>query len=89
MTTELELTLDETLDELHEQLANVNHLDGSERERLRQAVSEIQASLDRFDISSTSLAKRLRDATIEFEDSHPVVTQTAGRLVDMLSQMGI
>ena len=67
----------------------MDELDAADRERLRKSVDEIQASLDRHDVSSKSLADRLNEATDRFSESHPVLTQTVGRVADMLAQMGI
>jgi CII-binding regulator of phage lambda lysogenization HflD len=81
--------LEATLQQLHEQLAETRDLDQAEITKLRAAVEEIEATLDRSDVSSASLADRLREATRDFEESHPVLTGTVGRVADMLAQMGI
>jgi len=81
--------LTETLNELHEQLQDLRDVDDQEREQLIAAVAEIQASLDRFDTSSATLAKRFRDTTERFSDDHPGLTRTAGQFADMLSSLGI
>ncbi|MCG8649337.1 MAG: DUF4404 family protein [Pirellulales bacterium] len=79
----------ETLDDLHQQLAHIQDLDEEEVRRLRESVEEIQQSLDQSDVSSAGLAKRLQEASDRFQQSHPVLTQTVGRVADMLAQMGI
>lgn len=81
--------LEETLDQLRLQLASVEDLDAEERERLQAAVNEIQNSLDRTEVDSQSLAQRLSDATAHFQESHPALTNSVGRVADMLAQMGI
>ncbi len=81
--------LEETLSQLHLQLESIDDLDEAEVERLRAAAHEIQSTLDRSDISSASLAERLQEATSKFSQSHPVLTNTVGRIADLLSQMGI
>jgi uncharacterized protein YpuA (DUF1002 family) len=81
--------LEDTLRELHEQLAEANDLDAEQRELLRDTLSEIQATLDDSNVSSTTLAQRLQEATMHFSETHPTLTQTAGRIADLLSQMGI
>lgn len=81
--------LEEALQQLHSALESVTNLDPEEAERLRRAVSEISSTLDEQDVDSASLAKRLSEQTESFQDSHPVLTETVGRVADMLSQMGI
>ena len=81
--------LDETLHDLHEQLENVQDLDESQIEMLRNAVAEIKATLDHQHVSSAGLAEQLEEATQKFSSSHPVLTNTIGRMADLLSQMGI
>ncbi|TWU63073.1 hypothetical protein V7x_48110 [Crateriforma conspicua] len=85
MRTELE----KTLDDLHHQLESAATLDQDQRARLRQAVTEIRQSLDREDVSSQTLASRLREATEQFQVEHPSLTNSVGRVADILSQMGI
>lgn len=82
-------TLDETLKDLHVQLANVEDLDAEHVDMLRKAVAEIQETIDEQDVSSASIAERLQEATQQFSGSHPVLTNTIGRVADLLSQMGI
>ncbi len=82
-------TLEETLRDLHEQLASIEDLDDEHVEMLRASLAEIQQTLDEKDVNTASIAKRLEDATQNFSGSHPVLTNTVGRLADLLSQMGI
>jgi hypothetical protein len=81
--------LEQTLNELHSQLAGIETLEPDERTRLQHAVEEIQKSLDQEDVSSLSLAERLSEAVTQFSDTHPTVANSVGRVADMLSQMGI
>jgi len=81
--------LDQTLEQLRTQLASVEELDAEERDRLQTAVNEIQNSLDRAEVNSQSLADRLSEATAQFQESHPSLTNSVGRVADMLAQMGI
>ena len=85
----MEKALETTLGELQQQLNELETLDSLERERLENAIREIQDSLDRFDIRSTDLAKRFHQTTQGFSDEYPRLTQTAGRFADMLSHRGI
>jgi hypothetical protein len=56
---------------------------------LEATVNELQQSLDHNDVSSQSLAERLSEATLQFQESHPALTNSVGRIADMLAQMGI
>lgn len=89
----MRVQLEQTLNELHSHLADIKTLESDERERLQQAVEEIQQSLDQDDVSSLSLAERLAEgldeATTQFSEAHPTIANSVGRIADMLSQMGI
>jgi uncharacterized protein (DUF2336 family) len=82
-------TLEETLNELRQQLLDSASLDPEQREQLRQAADEIHTTLDDSTVSSHGLAERLQKATIHFEHTHPQLTNTIGRIADLLAQMGI
>lgn len=88
-------TLDETLQHLHDLLVHSEGLDESQRERLRQMVDEIRHVLDKsspetdFGSESAGLGIRLVNAANQFEHSHPTITNTIGRIADILAQMGI
>jgi CII-binding regulator of phage lambda lysogenization HflD len=81
--------LETTLAELHQQLVSAGDLEEQERLQLRQAAEEIQRTLDDTEVSSYSLAQRLQQATSHFEHTHPQLTNTIGRIADLLSQLGI
>ncbi len=81
--------LDATIEHLREQLAQVDDMNSEEAEELREALEEISATLDEKDVNSATLAERLQGQAEAFQESHPVLTQTVGRLADMLAQMGI
>ena len=85
MRTELEAALKQ----LQEALENIDQLDGQEAEQLREAAKQITETLDHSDVDSASLAKRLQEQTDAFQESHPTLTETVGRIADMLQQMGI
>ena len=82
-------SLEETLAQLRDLLANAADLDQSQREKLRQTVTEIQEILDDAEVDSSGLANRLFHAARHFEHSHPTITNTIGRIADILAQMGI
>ncbi|TWU11008.1 DUF4404 family protein [Allorhodopirellula heiligendammensis] len=81
--------LEETLQQLRAQLAGLESLAPEQRRQLQTTVDEIEHSLDEQDVSSHSIATRLSDATAEFQESHPSLTNSVGRIADMLAQMGI
>jgi hypothetical protein len=81
------------LAELHAELENVDALDTEARDALEKVMRDIQDLLARAegdeDREAPSLADRLRDAGRHFEDSHPALTATVGRVVDALAALGI
>ncbi len=81
--------IEETLNHLRDQLASFDSLDPEHREQLQASVDEIERSLDQQDVNSQSLAERMSEATAEFQESYPSLTNNIGRIADMLSQMGI
>ncbi len=81
--------LEETLRELHEILADEQDLTEEDKRRLREAAEEIQQTLDDESVDSATLAQRLVESTRRFRDTHPLLTNTVGRLADLLAQMGI
>ena len=82
-------TLETTLAELHEHLSHAEDLDAEEVRLLRGAVEEIQSTLDDTEVNSATLAQRLVESTRHFGETHPLLTNTIGRIADLLSQMGI
>jgi hypothetical protein len=81
------------LAELHAELENVDALDAEARDALEKVMRDIQDLLARAegdeDSEAPSLADRLRDAGRHFEESHPALTATVGRVVDALAALGI
>ena len=84
--------LQQTLDQLHEQLAAAGaDLDQATQDRLQTALEEIKQTLGvpTETEANDSVVERLREAEIQFEQSHPTLAGTVRRLVDVLAQMGI
>jgi F0F1-type ATP synthase membrane subunit b/b' len=82
----------QTLDELGRQLTDVENLDPEVIQRLASMVAEVQSKLDDEQGEQEdhqTIAERLREATIQFEESHPTLASTVERLIDTLGQMGI
>ena len=83
--------LRETLQELEQELERAEALDAGSRERLERVVDEVRELLERTQErdEEPSLLERLREATREFEEEHPALAETVGRLATALSNMGI
>jgi hypothetical protein len=81
------------LAELHAELENVDALDADARAALEHVMRDIQELLARAEDAgeddAPSLADRLREAGRQFEESHPALTATLGRVVDALAALGI
>jgi hypothetical protein len=80
--------LTDALEVVHQQLAESDHLDPGDVEKLRETIGEIQAVLGEQQ-QDGSLSDRVSSSARKFEESHPVLTKTLGRVADMLQQMGI
>lgn len=89
--------LKQTLASLHAELARRGELDGDVRDLLRQLAGDIDDVLDSGEprasalreTEHSSLIDRLRDARSRFEETHPDLAMTLGRVADALSQLGI
>jgi hypothetical protein len=81
------------LAELHAELERTDALDGESRAALEEVLAEIQGLLARSGPGRSrepaSLSDRLREAGRHFEESHPTLTATLGRVVDALAALGI
>jgi hypothetical protein len=81
------------LAELHAELERADALDADSRAALEAVMRDIQQVLARSGPGRprepASLADRLRDAGRHFEESHPTLTTTLGRVVDALAALGI
>ena len=81
--------LTDALEAVHAQLADADHLDPSDVEKLRETMNEIQGILRREGEEAESLSERVSHSAQRFEESHPVLTDALGRIADILQQMGI
>jgi len=83
--------LEELLAELDRQIAGAESLDGDLKHRLEQLQTTIETRLGETEPSSgsSSLVEPVRQAIDEFEDSHPTLTLTLGRIMDVLNKLGI
>lgn len=81
--------LNQALNAVHRELESADDLDPVEVEKLRQTVRDIQVVLKRQNEEVPSIRHRLSESASHFEQSHPRLTLTIGRIADMLQQMGI
>jgi hypothetical protein len=82
--------LERHLEELQAELARTGSLDPDSRELLEHVQRDIEAVLERSDEPRRhGLRKRLESAIRHFEESHPVLTATMGRVMDQLANLGI
>jgi hypothetical protein len=80
------------LAELHAELERTEALDPEARAALEEVLRDIQELLSRSGGKPRrpgSLSGRLAQATRHFEESHPKLTATLGRVVDALAALGI
>ncbi len=81
--------LSDALEVVHRELAESDHLDADEVEKLQTTMREIRTLLDQRAGRGESLSERVTKSQRRFEESHPVLTETLGRIADILQQMGI
>ena len=81
--------LNDALEVVHRELAESDHLDADEVKRLQATMGEIRTLLDHQTDRGESLSARVTKSQRRFEESHPVLTETLGRIADILQQMGI
>lgn len=83
------------LRQLRIELAEAEDVDEQLDQELREATARLQHVLERHEADPASsgppqgMIQQLRQAADRFEDSHPTITNTVGRIADALSQMGI
>lgn len=83
------------LNQLQAELGDADGLDPALSEQLRSTTAAIQEVLERDEAVADEqehpqgMIEQLREAATQFEDSHPTLTNTVGRIADALSQLGI
>ena len=80
------------LNQLHTELQQAHAVDDRSRELLRSVLRDIEdvlAHAGEAGQRSESITKRLREAVGAFEETHPMLTETVGRVADALAKMGI
>jgi len=76
---------------LHQALADADAVGPEARELLEAVLRDIQRLLDveEREQEPEGLVERLREALKDFEESHPALSEAAGRVIDALARMGI
>lgn len=86
-------SLKENLEQLHHQLQTAQRVDPQTRQLLEETLGDIRRILEQepaqAEDEEKSIVDRLNDAALRFEESHPTLANTIGRLADLLAQMGI
>ena len=81
------------LEELHAELAHTGEVDPAARAALEAVLRDIRGLLARAEAEGpaghASLSDRLREVGRHFEESHPTLTTTVGRVIDALAALGI
>ncbi len=84
--------LHERLKELHAELEDAPSVDTESRELLRSLVDDIREMLKDSGAETLEphgVTDQLREAARRFEESHPTLATTVGRVADALSNLGI
>ena len=85
--------LDQTLQQLHGELLQVELVDANDRERLQQLMADVKELLEQEEEAPAHRYKRLSEQLSEsikqFEVSHTTVTGVMDRTIKMLARMGI
>jgi hypothetical protein len=85
--------LQQSLSELHESLAHVEHLDADTRQMMRMLTDDLQRLLEHEgeweaeDVEPVS--HKLQDLLLRFETEHPQISGILGRLASSLANLGI
>lgn len=84
--------LNETLQELHTSLSQVEELDESTREAMRALTADLERILGESSPSSDDLQTardHLQAMLLRFETDHPQLTGILGRVANALANIGI
>lgn len=83
--------LKELLAKVHSELADIDTLDNEAKSLLATVMTDLQGALGESSSvdESHGFIDRFRDATQDFEEDHPQLTDAIGRVVDALSRLGI
>lgn len=88
-----ERRLQETLQQLHEELDRTESIGPEERALLKDLMTDIRHTLEEPEESTAerhqSLNERLREAAGDFEEAHPSLTLALRRVIDAFRWMSI
>ncbi len=85
--------VDQTLQQLHDELGQIKLVDANDRQRLQQLMADVHELLGQKEEAPAhryiQLVEQLREGVTHFEVSHPTVTGVMDRTIKMLARMGI
>ncbi len=86
--------LRDQLTKLHEELANVRHVDPRSNQLMVEVLQDIQRLLEQQHAAaappaSASLPERLEKVAVQFEADHPTLAASSRRLIDLLGKAGL
>jgi hypothetical protein len=83
--------LREALEQLRLQLDELRARDPAVADRLQETLAEAEAALDgpSQGEANDSIVKRLSDAVLDYEATHPSLAGNLGSVIDALGRMGI
>jgi hypothetical protein len=82
--------LQQILDDLQTEVHSGSELSDTDRQSLRDLVSDLRDVLHEETRSDdSSILSDLNDATVRFESSHPTLTRTLTTISDLLRSIGI
>lgn len=82
-------TLNRQLELLQEELESADSLDAETRESLTRLAGDIGRVLNDEAANPESVAKRVEQAALRFEASHPNLARVFGEVTDALAKLGI
>lgn len=88
--------IETALDRLTTELMSSTTLDPATAERWQSLLKDLRRALDsggaaqaERNAADSSLTRRVSEATLEFEATHPTLAGTLGSIIDALGRMGI
>jgi len=92
--------LRDQLSKLHEELANVRHVDPRSNQLMVEVLQDIQRLLEQqraIEVApsepaappNASLPERLEKVAVQFEVDHPTLAASSRRLIDLLGKAGL
>lgn len=82
-------TLKQQLNRLHEELRAGDSLDPETRELLARVSRDIERVLHEDDVDNASIVARVESAALDFEASHPRLSQFLSEITDTLAKIGV